>query len=219
MDVILLQKVRNLGDLGDTVKVRPGYGRNFLMPRGIALPATAANVKVFEQRRSELLAQSKERLDRARGRAEQIQGREFVVAMRASDEGKLFGSVGPQEIATKISEEASEVDAKEVVLPDGQIRLVGEHTALLQLHAEVEFEVTVIVAQLTDMGINMPPRRADDADEAPTEGVEPQILQADDDEDADEYARDAIADQEDAAEDTDGEAAQTDAATGEDLSS
>lgn len=171
MQVILLQKVRNLGDLGDTVQVRPGYGRNYLMPRGIALPATSANLKVFEQRRAELMAQSEERLDRARARAESIRGREFVVAMRASDEGKLYGSVGPHEIADKITEEAAEVDAREVVLPDGQIRLVGEHAAVLQLHPEVEFEVSVVVAQLTDMGINMPTRSsaAEDAQAGPGE--------------------------------------------------
>src|SRR5699024_9259104 len=141
------------------VKVRSGYGRNYLMPRGIALPATKDNQKVFEERRSELMAHSAERLDRASARAEQIRGREFVIAMRSSDEGKLFGSVGPHEIATKVTEEAAEVDTKEVAMPDGQIRQVGEHTVLLQLHPEVEFEITVIVAQLTDMGINMPPRR------------------------------------------------------------
>lgn len=169
MEVILLQKVRNLGDLGDTVKVRSGYGRNYLMPRGIALPATKDNVKVFEGRRSELMAQSSERLDRANARAERIRGREFVIAMRASDEGKLFGSVGPHEIAEKVTEETVEVDAKEVAMPDGQIRQVGVHTVLLQLHPEMELEVTVVVAQLTDMGINMPPRGAEAQVEEPEE--------------------------------------------------
>jgi len=206
MEVILLQKVRNLGDLGDTVSVRPGFGRNYLMPRGIALPATKANLKVFEERRAELMAQSEERLDRARGRAEQIQGREFVIAMRASDEGKLFGSVGPHEIADKITAEVAEVDAKEVVLPDGLIRLVGEHTVLLQLHAEVELEVTVIVAQLTDMGINMPPRRAE--------------LQAAEEADAEQEraAAEALADEEDEDADLNAEFAIDEEAADEDLS-
>lgn len=188
MEVILLQKVRNLGDLGDTVSVRPGFGRNFLMPRGIALPATAANLKVFEQRRSELMAQSEERLDRARGRAEKVRGREFVIAMRASDEGKLFGSVGPHEIAAKVTEEAAEVDAKEVVLLSGQIRQMGEYTALLQLHPEVEVEVTVLVAQRTDLGINMPTRRGAAAAE---------------DEAADEQAADAAVEAADESDETD----------------
>jgi large subunit ribosomal protein L9 len=164
VEVILLQKVRNLGDLGDTVTVRPGYGRNYLMPRGIALPATKANLQVFKERKAELQAASNERLDQARGRADAIRGKEYVIAMRASDEGKLFGSVGPQEIANKISEETVAVDAREIMLTEGALRQVGEYSALLQLHAEVEVEVTIIVAQLTDMGINMPPRRA--ADEA-----------------------------------------------------
>lgn len=165
MEVILLQKVRNLGDLGDTVTVRPGYGRNFLMPRGIALPATKANLAVFEERRSELQAASQEREDRAKARADQLRGKEYVIAMRASDEGKLFGSVGPQEISEAITEEGIEVTPKEVTLTEGTIRQVGEYDALLQLHAEVEVEVTVIVAQKTDMGINMPPRRGADAAE------------------------------------------------------
>jgi large subunit ribosomal protein L9 len=165
VEVILLQKVRNLGDLGDTVTVRSGYGRNFLMPRGVALAATKANVKVFEGRRSELQAASKDRADRARARADQLQGKEYVIAMRASDEGKLFGSVGPQEISEAITEEGIEVSPKEVALTEGTIRMVGEYTAVLHLHAEVEVEVTVIVAQKTDMGINMPPRRATEAAE------------------------------------------------------
>lgn len=158
MEVILLQKVRNLGDLGDTVKVRPGYGRNYLMPRGIALAATKANLKVFEARKSELQAASSERMDRANARADQLRGKEYVIAMRASDEGKLFGSVGPQEISDKITEEGIEVDPREVTLTEGTIRLVGYYTTLLQLHAEVEVEVTIVVAQQTDLGINMPPR-------------------------------------------------------------
>ena len=158
MEVILLQKVRNLGDLGDTVKVRPGYGRNFLMPRGIALPATKANLSVFEERRAELQAASQEREDRAKARAEKLRGQEYVIAMRASDEGKLFGSVGPQEIADKITEETVEVTPREVGLTEGTIRLVGYYTALLQLHAEVEVEVSIVVAQQTDMGVNMPSR-------------------------------------------------------------
>lgn len=158
MEVILLQKVRNLGDLGDTVKVRPGYGRNFLMPRGIALAATKSNLNVFEERRSELQAASQEREDRAKARAEKLRGQEYVIAMRASDEGKLFGSVGPQEIADKVTEETVEVTPREVGLTEGTIRLVGYYTALLQLHAEVEVEVSIVVAQQTDMGVNMPTR-------------------------------------------------------------
>ncbi|MES1926782.1 50S ribosomal protein L9 [Salinisphaera sp. T31B1] len=178
MEVILLQKVRNLGDLGDTVSVRAGYGRNYLMPRGIALPATKANLSVFEERRSELQAASQEREDRARARADKLRDKEYVIAMRASDEGKLFGSVGPQEIADKITEEGVEVDPREVSLTEGTIRIVGYYTAQLMLHAEVEAEVTIVVAQQTDMGVNMPPRGGVDVDndDVTAEDVEDELL-------------------------------------------
>jgi len=181
MQVILLQKVRNLGDLGDQVKVRPGYGRNFLVPKGYALPATPENVKVFEERRSELMAASQERLDRARGRAEKLGGSSFVVAMRASDEGKLYGSVGPQEIVDAVAEEGHELDAREVVLPDGPLRTIGRFQAVIQLHAEVETEIEVVVAQLTDLGINMPPERAaetEEGEEAEEAGAESGTVEA-----------------------------------------
>jgi len=178
VEVILLQKVRNLGDLGDTVKVRPGYGRNYLMPRGIALAATKANLSVFEERRSELQAASQEREDRAQGRADQLRGKEYVIAMRASDEGKLFGSVGPQEIAEKITEEGIEVDPREIALTEGTIRVVGYYTALLQLHAEVEVEVEIVVAQQTDMGVNMPSRGVSELDneDVTADDVEDELL-------------------------------------------
>lgn len=179
MEVILLQKVRNLGDLGDTVSVRAGYGRNYLMPRGIALPATKQNLAVFEERRADLQAASKDREDRANARADKLRGKEYVIAMRASDEGKLFGSVGPQEIAEKITEEDVEVDPREVALTEGTIRLVGYYTAVLQLHAEVEAEVTIVVAQQTDMGVNMPPRGGVDLEneDVTAEDVEGELLE------------------------------------------
>lgn len=172
MEVILLQKVRNLGDLGDQVKVRPGYGRNFLVPKGYALPATKDNVRVFEERRGELLAASEERIDRARGRAEAMGGRSFVIPMRASDEGKLYGSVGPQEIVDAVTEEGHELDAREVVLPDGPFRAIGRFDAVLQLHAEVEAEIEVIVAQLTDLGVTMPPERGAEPEPKPAAPAE-----------------------------------------------
>lgn len=157
MELILLQKVRNLGDLGDRVKVRAGYGRNYLVPKGIGLPATAGNISYFEQKKTELQKASSERIDNANARADELRGRSFTIAMRASDEGKLYGSVGPHEIAEKVTEEGMELDAKEVTLPEGDaIRMVGEHHATLQLHPEVEVDITVIVAQLTDTGVNMP---------------------------------------------------------------
>ncbi len=157
MELILLQKMRNLGGLGEQVKVRAGYGRNYLVPRGMALPATKANVEYFASQKSELQKASSDRIDNAQGRADGFRGRSFTIAMRASDEGKLYGSVGPQEIAEKATEEGLELDASEVTLPEGgAIRNVGEHHAILQLHSEVEVEITIVVAQLTDTGINMP---------------------------------------------------------------
>lgn len=164
MELILLQKVRNLGDLGDQVKVRSGYGRNYLVPKGMALPATKSNVEYFESQKAELQKASSERVDNAKGRADKLRGQSFTIAMRSSDEGKLYGSVGPQEIAEKVNEDGFELDAKEVTLPEGgAIRNIGEHHAVLQLHPEVEVEITVIVAQLTDMGVKMPVSKEEEA--------------------------------------------------------
>lgn len=164
MELILLQKVRNLGDLGDQVKVRAGYGRNYLVPKGMALPATKANVQYFESQKAELQKASSERIDNARGRADKFKGRSFTIAMRSSDEGKLYGSVGPQEIAEQVNKDGLELDPKEVTLPEGgAIRNVGEHHAVLQLHPEVEVEITVIVAQLTDAGVKLPVSKEEEA--------------------------------------------------------
>ncbi|MGN8159235.1 50S ribosomal protein L9 [Salinisphaera sp. SWV1] len=168
MDVILLQKIRNLGDLGDTVSVRAGYGRNYLFPRGMALPATGNNLAVFEERRAELQAASQEREDRAKLRANQLRNKSFTIAMRASDEGKLFGSVGPQEIAHVAAEEGHELDPREVTLTEGTIRQVGYYNAELTLHAEVVCEIEIVVAQQTDMGINMPTRISENTEEDAT---------------------------------------------------
>lgn len=162
MQIILLQQVRNLGEIGDQVKVRAGYGRNFLIPQGIALMATKANLVEFESRKTEYLAAATKRKGRAQARAETTP-RTLTIPMRASDEGKLYGSVGPIEIAHALAEDGHEIDAGEIILPEGAIRLVGYYEATLSLHAEVEFDIEVIVAQLTDMGVNMPikPRSAE----------------------------------------------------------
>lgn len=165
MQVILLQQVRNLGDIGDQVRVRAGYGRNFLIPQGVALMATKANIAVFEQRKAEFLEAARERKAQAQGRVEKVPA-SITVPMRASDEGKLYGSVGPHEIADALGEVGFEADAGEVILAEGSIRLIGYYQATLSLHAEVEAEIQVIVAQRTDMGVNMPPAPGSDEDEA-----------------------------------------------------
>jgi large subunit ribosomal protein L9 len=142
MEVILLQKVRNLGDLGDRVKVRAGFGRNFLLPQGMALPATADNVKVFEARRAEL-----EKSATAQNRAQQLEGFKFTIKARAAEEGKLYGSVGTFEIIEALKGQGINVQKREITLPNGPIRQTGEHTVILQLHSDVEVSILAIVEE------------------------------------------------------------------------
>lgn len=192
MEVILLQKIRNLGDLGDTVSVRAGFGRNYLFPRGMALPATRANQAVFEERRAELQRASEEREQRAEARANQLRNKSFTIPMRASDEGKLFGSVGPLEVVQVVTEQGYELDSKEVDILEGTIRQTGYFTAELTLHAEVVCEIEIVVAQQTDMGINMPTRIGAANEEPETEELEGEIV-SDAGEPADESATEADA--------------------------
>jgi large subunit ribosomal protein L9 len=145
MDVILLERVRNLGNLGDEVSVKNGYGRNFLIPQGKAVRATAANREVFESRRAELEAQAAGQLKAAEDRAAGLAELAVTIAARASDEGKLFGSVGSREIADAITEAGQEVSKDEVLLPVGPLRSIGEFTVDLQLHSDVTASVTVNV--------------------------------------------------------------------------
>ncbi|MGH8632131.1 MAG: 50S ribosomal protein L9, partial [Burkholderiales bacterium] len=114
MDVILLEKVKNLGDLGDTVKVKPGYGRNFLLPQGKALPATPDNLKVFEARRTELLKKAQDSLGAAKMRAEQFAGRTLVVKALTAEEGKLYGSVGVTDVVRAAAAAGIELKRSEV---------------------------------------------------------------------------------------------------------
>ena len=145
MDVILLERVRNLGNLGDEVSVKNGYGRNFLIPQGKAVRATAANRDVFEGRRAELEAQAAAQLKAAQDRAAGLAELAVTIAARASDEGKLFGSVGSREIADAVTEAGQEVSKDEVLLPVGPLRSIGEFTVDLQLHSDVTASVTVNV--------------------------------------------------------------------------
>jgi len=146
MKLILLEKVYNLGDLGDTVSVRPGYGRNFLLPRGKAVAATRENVEHFEARREELLRQANEKLAAAQARREaldSLEAVEFVAAV--SPEGRLYGSINPHEIAGKLTELGHAVEKVEVDMPDGPIRVPGEYSVNLILHADVQTEVKIVV--------------------------------------------------------------------------
>jgi large subunit ribosomal protein L9 len=146
MELILLEKVHNLGDLGDTVTVKPGYGRNFLLPRGKAVPATRANKEKFEAEREELQRQADEKLAAAEARREAIDSLDAVVFnVNVSPEGKLYGSISAREIADKLTEMGYAVEKVEVDQPEGPIRETGEYTVGLILHADVQTEVKVEV--------------------------------------------------------------------------
>ncbi|MEX0729234.1 MAG: 50S ribosomal protein L9 [Aquisalimonadaceae bacterium] len=145
MEVILLEKVENLGNLGDKVNVRPGYGRNFLVPQGKAKPATAENLKLFEERRAELEKQAAEALAAAEARKARMEGLEVSVAAKAGDEGKLFGSVGTTDIADAVNAAGVEIDRHEVRLPEGPLRAIGEYEITVHLHSDVDATIKVVV--------------------------------------------------------------------------
>jgi len=146
MELILLEKVHNLGDLGDTVNVKPGYGRNFLLPRGKAVPATRENKEKFEAERGELQRQAGEKLASAEARREAIDELDSVVFhVNVSPEGRLYGSISAREIADKLTEMGYPVEKVEVDQPEGPIRETGEYTVGLILHAGVITEVKVEV--------------------------------------------------------------------------
>ncbi|PCJ16442.1 MAG: 50S ribosomal protein L9 [Gammaproteobacteria bacterium] len=137
MEVILLEKTVNLGNLGDKVQVKAGYGRNFLIPHGKAVPATKTNVEEFEKRRSELEKKAKGELGVAEGRAETLAELQVVISAKSGDEGKLFGSIGTRDIAIAVTEAGVKLAKKEVRLPEGALRHTGEFEVSLQLHPEV----------------------------------------------------------------------------------
>jgi large subunit ribosomal protein L9 len=145
MELILLEKVQNLGDLGDKVKVKPGYGRNYLVPSGKAVPATAENLADFEARRAELEKLAWQKLSTAEERKSALEGLEVTLSANASDEGKLYGSIGPREIAIAVTDKGIQIEKSEVVMGEGPIRYTGEHVVPIHLHADVETEITVIV--------------------------------------------------------------------------
>lgn len=146
MNIILLDKIANLGGLGETVSVKAGYARNFLFPQGKAVPATKENVEKFEQRRAELESKLADVLAQAQARADQIAAlTDVTIASPAGDEGKLFGSIGTRDIADAVTSAGVEVTKSEVRMPNGTIREVGEYEVDLQLHTEVVVAVKVTV--------------------------------------------------------------------------
>ena len=145
MQVILLEKVTKLGGLGDQVTVKPGFARNFLLPQGKAVPATKANVEQFETRRAELEKAAVAKLEAAQARKVKIEEIELTVAVKAGDEGKLFGSLGNRDIAELATEAGVELVKSEVRLPTGPIRNVGEFDITVQLHAEVSATLKLLV--------------------------------------------------------------------------
>ena len=145
MQLILLQKVTNLGNLGDKVDVKPGYGRNFLVPKGKAVPATAANLAEFEARRADYEAKAQANLGEAEVRRTKLQDASVTIYANASTEGKLYGSVGPRDIAEALTKLGMLVEKSEVVMGEGALRHIGEFEVLVHLHADVEIPVKVIV--------------------------------------------------------------------------
>lgn len=145
MQVILLEKVRKLGTVGDQVSVKPGYGRNYLIPQGKAVYANEVNIAKFEARRAELEAAAADKLAKAKARAEKFQDLKIVIKAKAADEGKLFGSIGIREIVKGLADAGHQVEKSEILLTEGVIRKTGDYPVVVQLHSDVNVTVTVSV--------------------------------------------------------------------------
>jgi large subunit ribosomal protein L9 len=145
MNIILLEKINNLGALGEKVKVKSGYGRNFLIPQGKAIPATPANLEKFESQRAELEKLAAESMASAQVRAEQLNGKEIVIVRKAGDEGRMFGSVTNGDVAEAISAAGIEVAKREIRMPSGAIRELGEYEITIHLHSDVNATITLLV--------------------------------------------------------------------------
>ncbi len=145
MEIILLEKVDNLGNLGDRVNVKPGYGRNYLIPSGKATPATEEQVKLFEERRAELEKTAAETLAVAEARRDKLADLQVVIKAKTGEEGKLFGSVGTTDIAEAVTAAGVEVERSEVRLPEGAFRMVGEYEVQIHLHSDVDAEIRLVI--------------------------------------------------------------------------
>lgn len=145
MNIILMESVNNLGDLGDEVIVKPGFARNFLIPKGKAVQANAENRAVFEGRRAELESAANEKLGVANSRAEKLADLVLTMVVKTGEEDRLYGSVGTHDIANALIAEGHEVARSEVRMPEGVIRIAGEYDISLQLHSEVTVDIKVNV--------------------------------------------------------------------------
>jgi len=145
MDVILLTKVANLGTIGDRVKVKSGYGRNFLLPKGKATLATPENVKKFEARRSELEKVARDQFQDAESRAAAFKEFKLQITAKAGTEGKLFGSIGTADIAEACTKAGHKLARAEVRLPTGPLRTVGDHMITLHLHTDIDVQLPVVI--------------------------------------------------------------------------
>ncbi len=145
MNIILLEKINNLGELGEQVSVKAGFGRNFLIPKGKALPATKPNIKMFEERRAELEVAAAESLAAANSRADEVNDKEIVIVRKAGDEGRMFGSVTNGDIEEALVAAGIQVEKREVRMPEGAIRELGEYEIVIHLHTDVNATVKVIV--------------------------------------------------------------------------
>ncbi|MBT8122233.1 MAG: 50S ribosomal protein L9 [Gammaproteobacteria bacterium] len=146
MEIILLEKIENLGAMGDKVNVRPGYGRNYLVPQGKAKAATAENIAEFEARRADLEKAAAETLAAAEARREQIDGKTVEIVAKAGEEGKLFGSIGTADIADAVKTTGVEIERNEIRLPEGAYRQIGEYDVVLHLHTDVDATIKLIVS-------------------------------------------------------------------------
>jgi len=145
MNVILLEKIGNLGDLGDEVSVKPGFARNYLLPQGKAVTADDENRTVFEGRRAELEASANEKLAEANTRAEKLVDKELSISVKSGEEGRLYGSVGTQNIADALTADGIPVERSEIRMPEGVIRVLGEYDIAIQLHTDVTAQIKVVV--------------------------------------------------------------------------
>lgn len=152
MNVILLEKLGHLGDVGDTVSVKPGYANNFLIPKGKAVFATKANVAKFEAHRAELEAKAAEVLKQAQERAKALDGFQLTIETAVSEEGKLYGSIGTVEIVKALEEAGHTVEKREVMLPEGKLHELGEFDINLQLHSDVDVTIHLIIDATTTEG-------------------------------------------------------------------